>query len=149
MVTDPDVVPDDDCPNDWVSYLGRLLDVRPGWVKAGLGLRVDDLPEHYEHAAQVKTWEQQWWEWEISDQVYNASVDTTLALYRSLDENPRFALNPSLRTGKPYVARHLTWYENSATPTEEDRYYRAHATPLVSHWADPGAYLREVVEPRV
>jgi hypothetical protein len=40
----------------------------------------------------------------------------------------------ALRTGFPYVARHLPWYADSAHLGDEDRYYRAHADPTISNW---------------
>ena len=43
IVTDPDVVPSEDCPGDWPDVLGEALD-RYGTPKAGLGLRLDRIP---------------------------------------------------------------------------------------------------------
>ena len=48
VVTDPDVVPTEECPPDAVARLLELLDRHPGHVKAGLGLVIDDLPDHIE-----------------------------------------------------------------------------------------------------
>jgi len=142
IVTDCDVVPD--APSDWLVWLATALDRYPGMVKAGLGLRVDDLPERYAHRERVQTWESQWTTASritpYGDHlVYRSPVDTTLALYRRLEP---FAMEPAIRSTHPYVARHLTWYENSARPTEEQRWYYRQATPGVSHWQDPVTYER-------
>lgn len=150
IVTDPDVVPDENCPSDWFHYMDSVLDEHPGWLKIGFNLRTDDLPSHYVHAETVKEWEAQWYTRDLGVDVrpklYQASVDTTLALYRSLNECDQFSLAPALRTDRPYLARHLTWYEDSANPTDEEIYYRNHVTPLVSHWQNPTAYVENVVE---
>jgi len=44
VVTDPDVVPAEGCPQDWLAYLGKILDESDS-PKAGLGLRTDNIPE--------------------------------------------------------------------------------------------------------
>jgi hypothetical protein len=140
IVTDPDVVPDG-WTNDWLWKLHDLLDRHPSHAKAGLALRIDDLPEHYAEAGKVRAWERQWWQTEVEPDVYDAPIDTTLALYRPLSEQPTFDLAPALRLGGPYQATHLTWYEDTANPTDEQLYYRAHAVPGVSHWVDPDRYV--------
>jgi hypothetical protein len=45
-----------------------------------------------------------------------------------------YVLEPALRTGAPYLARHLGWYEDSAHPSDELLHYRAHADPLTTNW---------------
>ena len=61
IVTDPDVVPSDDIPGDWPDVLGDALD-RSGRPKAGLSLRLDRIPEHYQRRAKVLDWEAQFWD---------------------------------------------------------------------------------------
>jgi hypothetical protein len=131
VVSDPDVVPADTCPLDAVGHFRSLFEHHPGIDKIGFGLRIDDLPVHYAHADAVRSWEAQFWTDEVEPGVYRAAVDTTFCLYRPglghRDDN-------ALRTGEPYVARHVPWYTDSANLTEEDRYYREHADPLTSNW---------------
>lgn len=132
IVSDPDVVPDDECPLDVVAHLTDLLQRHPDVDKVGLGLRIDDLPAHYPLAEAVKAWEARFWTDEVEIGVYRADVDTTFALYRPLAR--RHEENRALRTGLPYVARHLPWYLDPANLSDEDEYYRAHADPTVSNW---------------
>lgn len=132
IVTDPDVVPDDQCPLDVVDHLTELLQRHPDIDKVGLGLRIDDLPDQYPLADAVRAWEARFWQDEVEPGVFRADVDTTFAVYRPL--NRRHEENRALRTGAPYVARHLPWYADPARLTDEDRYYRAHADPTVSNW---------------
>lgn len=143
VVTDPDVVPDDDCPADWPGLLLEGLDRWPTAAKVGLGLRIDDLPAEYEHAARVRAWEGKYWSRLYGDERgrawYGASVDTTLAAYPPLGRRPEFALDPSVRTGFPYVARHLPWYRAGEPPADE-AWYDRHLVAGVSHWRDPAAY---------
>lgn len=140
LVTDPDVVPDNGCPQEWTNRLLELLQCYPDRVKVGLGLRIDDIPTYYPHREAVQEWEDRYWTTEMEPGVFDADVDTTLAIYQPLDIFSHFELGPALRTGDPYVARHLAWYE-VGEPSDELAYYRAHATPNVSHWMDPETYL--------
>jgi len=145
IVTDCDVVPER-TDQDWVGALHTALSHVPEAIKAGLAFRTDDIPEHYEHRERVIQWESGY----VNAAnlagmvggfaVYRASVDTTLAMYRRL--TPEFELDPAVRIGFPYLARHLPWYEDSANLAEELRYYRDHILPGISHWEDPDAYVR-------
>lgn len=144
IVTDCDVVPDGDCPADWVERLGALLDEQPSAVKAGLGLRTDDLPEHYEHAATVREWERQYQHIDDGGNLHAslalgtavwADIDTTLAMYQYFEP---FALGPAIRMRAPYVARHLAWYEDTANPTPEQMFYRERAA--YGHWRAPEGF---------
>lgn len=145
IVTDCDVVAPAQA-GDWVNYLGRILDARPDFVKAGLGLRTDNLPGHYAHAKLAQRWEAQYAGLERMHAapragVYylDSEVDTTMALYRGLEQ---YRLGPAARTCEQrLMATHLSWYEDTTNPTEEQRYYREHATPGISHWLDPIKYM--------
>lgn len=149
VVTDCDVIIDPTTPTDWIEYLQDILFAYPEYHKVGLGLRIDNLPQHYEYRAKVLQWEAQWWEKCIAGSLstttanlYDAAVDTTLALYRPLTEVPSFTLNPAIRTGSPYIAQHLPWYEDSLNLSEEQIYYRDYAATGISHWLDPHNYAR-------
>lgn len=132
VVTDFDVVPDEACPADAVVRFSRLLDRYPTHVKAGFGLRIDDLPHHNPRRSDIVAWERYFWRRRISRGVYHADIDTTFALYR---EDAEFAQGPAIRTGPPYVARHLPWYDDPSEPSEEVRYYQERANQTISTWA--------------
>jgi hypothetical protein len=132
VVTDPDVVPDEHCPPDALTVFRSLLDRHPEIDKVGFGLRIDDLPPAYPLRDRVVEWEARFWTDEVEPGVFRADIDTTFALYRPLDR--RHDEGRALRTGPPYVARHLPWYSDPASLTDEERYYRAHADPDISNW---------------
>jgi len=131
LVTDPNVVPDPSCPPDWPAALCAALDEYPAYIKAGLSLRIDNLPSCFRQFREMQTYEQRNWQHPIGGGLYDALIDTTLAVYR--DARP-FDYGPALRTAPPYQARHLPWYVDSNHPSEESRYYRAHALADVTHW---------------
>ena len=132
IYTDPDVVPIAECPDDVVEHFLSILWSHPDIQKVGIGLKVDDLPDCYAPKQEVLNWESSFWRVEISPDVWDARVDTTFALYRPLVKGGAW-LN-ACRTGYPYLARHLPWYEDSSHPTEELLYYQAHLQSPV-HWS--------------
>ena len=132
VVSDPDVVPDGGCPSDALEHFRRLLDRYPDIDKVGFGLRIDDLPDSYPLAADVRSWEQRFWRHEVEAGVFRADIDTTFALYRPLDR--RHSEDRALRTGSPYLARHLAWYTDPSDLSEDDTYYREHAERSIANW---------------
>lgn len=144
IVTDHDIV----VPHgvDWVGQLHRLLDVRPDVVKAGLQLRIGDLPPELPSTGRVLDWEGHFRPphvpWAVPHDAGDvgwaeADIDTTVALYRGLEP---FALGPALRTvGYPMEAVHLSWYEDPEKLTDEQQWYRQRAQ--YGHWRAPDGYL--------
>ena len=138
VYTDPDVVPIAECPADAFSYWADLLARYPEIDKAGPGLKIDDLPRSYAHRSRVPRWENQFWKHEVEPGVFRAPIDTTFALYRPGTVTFSFA---ALRTGHPYVARHLAWYANSRHPSADDQFYDGRLSrgtpdsPDTSYWS--------------
>lgn len=131
VVSDPDVVPCETCPDDAVEYFAETLRMNSEIDKVGFSLRTDDLPAHFAHRDSVVAWEDQFRTNEYGAGFHFAPIDTTFAVYRPGfgQQNAR-----SLRSRAPYEARHMPWYEDSANPTEELTYYVRHADRLVSNW---------------
>lgn len=125
VVTDCDL-DIDGVPADVLEVLQRpFLWHRTALVKSGLGLRIDDLPEWQ---TEVKEWESQFWRRRISGEplFYDAMIDTTFAMYQQ-STPPAVAMrvgpDNAVRTGEPYVARHMPWYLDGDNLDEENRHY--------------------------
>ena len=131
IVTDPDVVPCAECPTDVLDQFRDTLDAHPDIDKVGFSLRLDDLPEHYEHRDDVILWESQFWKIPGPSGYFVAEIDTTFTMYRPGEHHQN---NKALRSAPPYTARHMPWYQDSANPTEEQRYYVEHADSLIINW---------------
>lgn len=131
VVTDPDVLPDPAAPADSFEYFQELLLRHRNFDKAGFGLHIDDLPSCYPHSAEVIAWETPFWQKEIAPAVFAAHLDTTLALHRP---GTPHKVTEALRTGRPYMARHLPWYRDPFRPDEETAYYLKHRDDAVGYW---------------
>jgi hypothetical protein len=136
VYTDPDVLPMEDCPDDFMEYFMQKLNQYKSIEKIGFGLKIDDLPEHYSDKKKVIEWEEQFWARKVEENIYDAHIDTTFALYRPLTNYLAHGVR-AYRTAGRYIARHLPWYENSAMPTEEDSFYRKNVRLGASHWITP------------
>ena len=132
VYTDPDIVPAASCPGDVIAHFQAQLNTHPDVEKIGLGLLVDRIPPHFRHRDAVLHWEAQFWRRPAARGLMFAQVDTTFALYRP--GAPHAQSNRNLRTTYPYLGEHLGWYEDSANPSEEDRFYRATARTDVTNW---------------
>ena len=135
VYTDSDVVPDDNCPEDFMKRFLQVLRKYPRCLKVGFGLRIDDLPDHYAQKEAVLVNEGRFWKEPLGDGLYKAQIDTTFALYRPFCYGPANDHHLMIRTGAPYVARHLPWYADSANLSDEDRYY-IRTTRQSTHWTE-------------
>lgn len=126
IISDPDLDLEG-IPDDWLQELelGLALD-QPRAGTCGFGLRIDDVPAGVDHM-QGTAWSRPF----MGGRFYRASIDTTFALWRGLPR-PGFG---AVRTGPPYVARHVPWYYQTLDDLPEDeRYYLASITPGKWNW---------------
>lgn len=124
VLTDPDVVPIEECPKNYVEVFYKILVQHPEKTKVGFALKLDDIPFSYKYKIPLTRYESFYWEKVISDDpvVYDAPLDTTFALYRP-GEIPEESFFCGLRTGYPYVARHLGWYVNLDAASKKNKSY--------------------------
>lgn len=140
IVTDPDVIPNEKCPDDVIKYFFSLHKKYLFHNKVGFGLKIDDLPDHYKLKKTVIDWEKQFWVHILEKNVFEAGVDTTFALYKPYTDN--YILHPSIRTGELYTARHLPWYVNSDEITAEEAFYRMRASQNITSWNSDEVFER-------
>ena len=123
IVTDPDLDLTG-IPDNFLSVLRWGLLRYPQFNKCGFSLEIDDVTDEsiYFMGQTIKQWEHQFWINPIDAEYFNASIDTTFALYNT----DMFSLN-ALRTNRPYTARHVPWYYDQHKPKDE-LYYLQTAT---------------------
>jgi hypothetical protein len=136
VLSDCDVIPDQDCPADVVGQLAEILARYSLFTKVGLSLRIDDLPDHYLLKQQVIDWESPFWKYPLEHgRLFEAAVDTTFAYYRPGIGPDNSAWWRALRTAPPMTARHIPWYADTANPSEEELYYQTHLQEKSSMWS--------------
>jgi len=137
ILTDPDIIPVEECPLDVVSYFLEILENRPSITKVGFGLKIDDIPDFYPRKQEVIEWEKEFWNEPLGNDLYKAKIDTTFALYKP---NTRYQQwETTLRTGGNFIARHLPWYENPEKISEEELFFKK-VTTAVSSWYKDETY---------
>ena len=132
--TDSDVVIDEQCPDDFMEVFLRILRADIRIVKVGFSLRIDDLPDYYKNKKKVIQWENQFWTYKYKTNSYIAPIDTTFALYRPFFNGRNDVQFMNVRTGFPYVARHLPWYNDESNLSDEEQYYLQHCK-TITHWS--------------
>lgn len=130
VYTDPDIVPIEECPNDLIEHLLSILEKYPGVKKAGVGLRIDNLPDN-ERSKKVIEHESSFWKEPMEEGIYKAWVDTTFCLYR-----PGGATGNALgvRTGYPYIAEHTPWYDDMDNLSEDNEFYKKNCNLRWTQW---------------
>ena len=124
VYTDPDVVPIDSCPKNFVQRLLKILKKSPSLIKkVGLGLVYDDIT-FYDKARHQEN-ESHYYDYtDVAKDLYYIQVDTTFALYINCRHyNLRF----SMRTLGDLMVRHLPWYFDYDNLPEDEQYYLDHA----------------------
>ena len=132
VYTDPDVVPSEDCPGDYIEHFYSVLTEHLSLEKIGFSLDITDLPDSFAHKDEVILHEKKFWSQKNEFGFYNAPIDTTFALYRPRSQGGYWCT--AWRSPEPYIAKHLPWYEDSANLSEESKFYKE----LVSestHWS--------------
>lgn len=124
VYTDSDVVFTDDCPENILEVLLDFLIKYPGIHKVGPALEISNLPDC--NRERVLKAESGFWKCKISEfpQAYKACIDTTFALHRPWTFKHMGIFYPQIRVGYPYVMKHMPWYEDSNSLSEESLYYK-------------------------
>ena len=147
VYTDSDVVPVEECPDDFLLFFLQTLQKYKFARKVGFSLKIDDLPDCYALKEKVIKWEKHFFTYATgSDLLYRAPIDTTFALYRPRGKR-KHANNciEIYRTAYPYMARHLPWYIDSNNPDDENLYYMEHSK-LATYWTSAGKEILDKKE---
>lgn len=132
VVTDADIVPVTECPDNFLETFIKLLDNAYDRTKVGFSLRLSNLPAYNPQKKNIKDWESQFWKTKIHPLAYKAEIDTTFALYRPRYTYKKKNFTKAWRTDFPLQAIHGGWYINPNDLTEEQRYYQKTANTSAS-----------------
>ena len=126
VLTDPDVIPVEECPCDFMDYFYQMLQKYPKFNKVGFSLKTDDIDDSSEAKQLLKKWEKVFYKHRLNyfmPYLYNSALDTTFAMYRPQKNWKNKSFYNAIRVGAPYEARHLPWYKDLSVLSEEDRFY--------------------------
>jgi glycosyltransferase involved in cell wall biosynthesis len=132
VVTDPDIVPLNSCPDDFLKTFRLLLDQAFNRTKVGFSLYLDDIPDTNPNKAHIVKWESKYWKSVIRPHVFKAEIDTTFALYRPNYTYRLKHFTKGWRTNYPITARHGGWYIDFNNFSEEQTYYMKTANDSAS-----------------
>ena|SRR5690606_29125544 len=128
FVTDADILPNPDLPNDFIKTMINKMDkYNKKIVKVGFALDIDTIPDYYPLKEKVINWEKQYWTNELEKNIFFALVDTTFALYKPQYPS-KFKVKPlqfydAIRIGGNFTCKHMGWYLNPQSLTEEEAHY--------------------------
>ncbi len=123
VVTDADIVPVNECPNNFLETFRKLLDQAYDRNKVGFSLKLDDILDSNPNKNKIIQWEAQYWSYKVKPNVYKAEIDTTFAIYKPNYNYQLKDFTKGWRTDYPLQARHGGWYLDFQNLTEEQKYY--------------------------
>ena len=129
IMTDPDLDLSG-IPDNFLEVLEEGLKRYPQFSKCGFSLDINDLPEN-DYTNVVRTHEMQFWQKPLDDMYYEADVDTTFALCTA-----RKFTYTSLRTNRPYMAKHIPWYYQKKAELPDDEQYYLNTIKTTVSWSD-------------
>ena len=138
IVTDPDL----DLrkvPHDFLEVMLTGLIKHPKAVKCGLSLEINNLPGT-EQGRFMERREAEYWQKPLDDMYYDAPTASTFALYRAGVK--KWQLKPSIRTNRPYTAKHVPWYYTDFNSLPEDEKYYYNTTN--DRWATGKERIKEL-----
>ena len=123
VYTDPDVLPIESCPKNFVKRLMEILDANHELRKVGLGLVWEDVT-FFDRDKTLQRESNFYNGTQVGENLHYAQVDTTFALYSNVRHyNLRF----SMRTTGNLMAYHLPWYFDYNNLPDDEKYYMEHA----------------------
>lgn len=132
IVTDPDLIPYDTTPPDFIEKLNTIMDKYVGINKVGAGLSINDIPDHYPFAENIRRHERSLLlEW-LPDGSRKSLIDTTFCLYRCKEAFGNWQA-PAIRTASPYILKHVDWYIDPMQITPEYAWYMDQCTESASY----------------
>lgn len=114
--TDSDIELNENTPPGFIEKLITLAE-KYKYDKAGLALRIDDLPDT-QYGNYAKHWEQRYWEKELEKDVYVAGVDTTFSVIKV---GLPFQYT-AIRIAGDLTAIHKPWYLDYKNLDEEEEF---------------------------
>jgi hypothetical protein len=131
ILTDSDIVPVSEIPVGFVEDLTEICN-KYRRHKVGLGLKIDDVPDHFYNKKKMLDIETMYWKDALEGEkmlLYPHPIDTTFAVYSPGTIAKWGSGGTCFRTGGNYVARHIPWYYDYNNLPEDEKYYIKNLAP--------------------
>lgn len=124
IVTDSDIIPNENLPQDYISQLIKVLDKYNDINKVGFALKIDDIPDSFKQKEEVLRWEAKFWQNNIGGTLYKSDIDTTFALYPPCFKYTSLAFfYNGIRIAGNFTAKHMGWYVDPENFSDEELFY--------------------------
>ena len=134
VYTDSDIVPDENCPDNFIEHFHQIMMRYPLATKVGFGLKLDDLPSSPLQKTILEA-ETRYWKFQVEKDLFRAPIDTTFALYRPFSKTNVNWYMLHFRTAGKYIARHLPWYNDTNNLSNEEEFYLRSCSKNISTYA--------------
>lgn len=123
IITDADIIPNENLPKDYIKQLSDILDRNKDVTKVGFALKIDDIPDFFQHKSKVLEWEKKHWDNQVGNNLYRNELDTTFAIYPPHYTYDLLNFYHAIRVAGDFTAQHNGWYIDDKNLTEEEEYY--------------------------
>lgn len=127
VYSDPDLEFNEKMPDDVVEQLIAIAE-KYNYHKAGLALRIDDLPLSQWGEAN-KLWEEKYWMYPIEKDIYKAQIDTTFCVIKPSNG----LIFDAVRVAGDFTCRHLPWYVDFENLDDEERNFLETSHPYSTY----------------
>ena len=137
IVTDPDLIFNENLPKNFINKMKRIIDTY-NVSKAGFAIDIHETKDKFFNSHQVYIWEGTYWDNQIKlyderDPVYAAPIDTTFCLHKKssiVNEMKRsrngITSTSGIRIAGRFTCQHMGWWKDQPLTDEEHEYYNKH-----------------------
>lgn len=130
IITDPDLIFNENLPKNFLYKMKRVLDTY-GVSKVGFAIDIEQTKDKFFNSSKVKMWEGPYWQKPISiyeekDQLYSAPIDTTFCLHNKekiknemIRDRHGIAFTSSIRIAGRFTCQHMGWWKDQPLESEE------------------------------
>lgn len=128
FITDADILPNKNLPKHFVQQMLKIMDKHNKKItKVGFALDLNTIPDYYPLKEKVIQWEKKFWEVKLEENIFDAQIDTTFALYKpgfpKRYKVKSYDFYNAVRIAGNYTCKHMGWYLDPKNLSEEQQYY--------------------------